>query len=98
MAAQAQSGNRGEVSEAVRHATAKLSQDLARTAQDAQAAASEFAAAVQHTVADLGEDAARQAVGAKHAVEARIRRHPITWVAAAAGAGALLGVILAGRR
>lgn len=105
MARAADIGNRGEVAEAVRHAAAKLSQDLSRTARDAQSAAAEFATAVQHEAEDLGErtiefgeQAARRARGASRAVQENVREHPITWVAAAAGAGAILGLLLARRR
>lgn len=102
--ARAETGNRGEVAEAVRHATAKLSQDLSRTARDAQAAAAEFATAVQHEAADLGErtiefseETVKRARGATKAVQQNVREHPIAWVAGAAGVGALVALLLARR-
>lgn len=105
MARAADVGNRGEVAEAVRHAAAKLSQDLSRTARDAQTAAAEFASAVQHEAEELGErtvefseEAVKRARGATKAMQRNVREHPISWVAAAAGAGAIIGLLLARRR
>jgi ElaB/YqjD/DUF883 family membrane-anchored ribosome-binding protein len=96
--AQAQTGNRGEVAEAVRHAAVKLSEDLSRTARDTQSAAAELATALRHTAADFGEETTKRALGVKHAAEEGVRRHPLTWVAAAGGIGALIGFLLANRR
>lgn len=103
--ARAEIGNRGEMSEAARHAAVKLSEDLARTARDAQAAAAELASAVQHEAVEFGERTVafgqRTMKGARRATEAvqeNVREHPITWVAAAAGAGAIIGLLLARRR
>jgi ElaB/YqjD/DUF883 family membrane-anchored ribosome-binding protein len=94
MTAQARGGDRGEINEAMRHATAKLSQDLARTAEDARSAAAELATAIGRWATDFGGEALSST---RRAVEARVRRHPITWVAAAAGLGALAGLLLARR-
>lgn len=96
--AQAQAGNRGEVAEAVRHAAVKLSEDLSRTARDTQSAASELATALRHTAADFTEETAGRARAATKAAQESVREHPLTWAAAAAGAGALIGFLLARRR
>lgn len=101
MVAQAQRANREEISEAVRHAAAKLSQDLARTAQDAQDAAAEFATAVGHSAQDFGGQAMTQAMtqarGATRTIQENMRAHPIAWGSAALGAGALIGLLLSRR-
>jgi ElaB/YqjD/DUF883 family membrane-anchored ribosome-binding protein len=97
MVAQAQRANREEISEAVRHAAAKLSQDLARTAQDAQDAAAEFATAVGHSAQDFGGQAMTQARGATRTIQENMRAHPIAWGSAALGAGALIGLLLSRR-
>jgi ElaB/YqjD/DUF883 family membrane-anchored ribosome-binding protein len=96
--AQAQSGNRGEVAEAVRHAAVKLSEDLSRTARDTQSAAADLASALRHTAADFGEETMERARAATKAAQENVREHPIAWAAAAAGAGALIGFLLAQRR
>ena len=96
--AQAQSGNRGEVAEAVRHAAVKLSEDLSRTARDTQSAAAELASALRHTAADFGEEAIERGRAATKAVRENVRKHPIAWATAAASAGALMGFLLAKRR
>jgi ElaB/YqjD/DUF883 family membrane-anchored ribosome-binding protein len=96
--AHAQTGNRGEVAEAVRHAAVKLSEDLSRTARDTQSAASELVTALRHTAADVTEEAAGRARAATRAVQVNVRQHPIAWAAAAAGAGALIGFLMAKRR
>lgn len=96
--AQAQSGNGGEVAEAVRHAAAKLSEDLSRTARDTRSAAEELAAALRHSAADLGEEAVQRARFASKVTQESVREHPVTWVAAAAGVGLLVGFLLASSR
>lgn len=93
--AQSQFGNRGEVAEAVRHAAVKLSDDLSRTARDTQSAAAELAGALRHTAADFGEETIERARMATKTVRANVREHPIAWAATAAGAGALVGFLLA---
>jgi ElaB/YqjD/DUF883 family membrane-anchored ribosome-binding protein len=92
--AQAQSGNRGEVAEAVRHAAKNLSEDLARTARDTQSAAAELTAALRHSTAEFSE----RARGAAKGLQRQVREHPIAWAAAAAGAGVLIGMLLLRRR
>lgn len=94
----AQSGNRGEVADAVRHAATMLREDLTRTARDTQSAAAELAAALRHGAADMSEEAITRARAATKATQASVREHPITWAAAAAGAGMLVGFLLASRR
>ena len=101
MATQAQTGNRlgnREVAEAMRHASAKLSQDLARTAQDAQEAAAELANAVRNSASDFGEETVTRARATTRAVQRGMREHPIAWGAAAIGVGALIGLLMASRR
>ena len=95
---QAQSGNRGEVAEAVRHAAVKLSEDLSHAARDAQSAAAELASALRHTAADFGEEAIERGRAATKAAQENMRQHPIAWTAAATGAGALIGFVMAKRR
>jgi ElaB/YqjD/DUF883 family membrane-anchored ribosome-binding protein len=92
--AQAQTGNRGEVAEAVRHAAKNLSEDLARTARDTQSAAAELTAALRHGATELREDAIERARGAVKTLHQQVREHPIAWTAAATGAGVLLGLLL----
>jgi ElaB/YqjD/DUF883 family membrane-anchored ribosome-binding protein len=96
--AQAHPANRGEVAEAVRHAAAKLSEDLSRTARDTQSAAAELTTALRHTAADFGEETLARARAATKAAQDNVRQHPIAWAAAAAGAGAVVGFLLANRR
>lgn len=96
--AQAQSGNRGEVADAVRHAATTLSEDLSRTARDTQAAAAELAAALRHSATGMSEEAVMRARAATRATQDSVREHPITWTAAAAGVGMLVGFLLASRR
>lgn len=96
--AQAHSGNRSEMAEAVRHAATKLSEDLSRTARDTQSAAAELSTALRHTAADFGEEAFERARTATKAAQDNVRQHPIAWAAAAAGAGAVVGFLLANRR
>jgi ElaB/YqjD/DUF883 family membrane-anchored ribosome-binding protein len=87
----------GEVSEAVRHAAAKLSNDLSRTARDAREAAEELSEALRHSASGVADKARARASAATHNVQEGVRTHPIAWLGAAAGAGALLSLLLASR-
>ena len=91
--AQTHTGN-GAINEAMRHAAVKLSQDLSKTTKDAQDAAAEFAEAVLHSASDIGEEAATVARDTSRVVRQNVREHPMVWVSAAAGAGALIGLLL----
>lgn len=92
--AQTHTGN-GAINEAVRHAAAKLSQDLSKTSKDAQDAAAEFASAVLHSATDMREEAAAVARDATRAAQQNVRERPLVWVSVAAGAGALIGFLAA---
>jgi ElaB/YqjD/DUF883 family membrane-anchored ribosome-binding protein len=94
-------GDISEVSDTVRHAATKLSDDLARTARDAREAADQLGAALRHsasTVASNVADKARaRASETTRDMQEGVREHPIAWLGAAVGAGALLTLLLTGR-
>ena len=105
MASRTEIGNGDEAAATMRRATSKLGKDLSRTAHDAGAAAAELATVVQHSAAEIGERtaefgkrAAASARGAAEDVHRVVREHPIASVVAAAGAGTLVGFLLARRR
>ena len=95
MAAETRSGDCSEINEAARRAATRLSQDLSRTAEDARSAVAELAQAIGREAMDSGGEALSRTRGA---MEERLRRHPITWVAGAASAGVLVGLLLGRRR
>jgi ElaB/YqjD/DUF883 family membrane-anchored ribosome-binding protein len=96
--AQVRLSNRGEIGEAVRHAAAKLGQDLSRTARDAQESASELTSAVRRSAADWADAAGTRMRAAIRSAQEGVRKRPIAWIVAASGIGALIGALLAGRR
>jgi ElaB/YqjD/DUF883 family membrane-anchored ribosome-binding protein len=88
----------GEVSEAMRQAATKLSSDLSRTARDAREAAEELGDALRHSAKDVAEKAQAQASETARGVRRGVREHPIAWLGAAAGAGALLSLLMSANR
>ena len=97
MASRRDMRNGDEVAETVRRATS-------RTALDARSVAGELATALQHSAAEIGERTAEfgkraveRARGAAANAQKTVREHPIAWLAAAAGAGTIIGLFLARR-
>lgn len=84
-----------EVSEAWRHSAAKISADLARTMKDAREAAEELSTAIRHSAGTVADSAVASTLETTHAVQKSFQRHPVAWVAGAAGVGALIGLLLA---
>jgi ElaB/YqjD/DUF883 family membrane-anchored ribosome-binding protein len=87
----------GEISEAMRHAATKLSNDLARTARDARDAADDLTEAVRHSAKDATDKARARATEMTGAMQSGVREHPMVWLGAAAGAGALISLLVAMR-
>ena len=87
----AQAADGGEISEAARHAAARLAQDLNRTADDARSAVAELAQAIGREASNSGGEALLRT---RSAIARRMRRHPLMWVAGATGIGVLTGLIL----
>ena len=90
--------NGHEVDQAMREAASKLSEDLARTARDARDAAEELGAALQRSAVDTVDRAKLQAKETKRSLRRGMREHPIAWLGAAAGAGALASLLMVARR
>jgi ElaB/YqjD/DUF883 family membrane-anchored ribosome-binding protein len=88
----------GEVAEAWRHSAQKISADLARTIRDAREAAEQLSDAVRHSAEGVSETAMLTTRQSADAVQTSVRRHPIAWLAGAAGVGALIGLVLASSR
>ena len=84
-----------EVSEAWRHSASKISADLARTMRDAREAAEELSRALRHSAEGVADSAVATSRETAHAVQKSFQRHPVAWVAGAAGVGALIGLLLA---
>ncbi len=87
-----------EVGEAMQHAATKLSDDLNRTARDAQEAAEELGEALRHSATEMAAKAKSRASEARQDVRRSVREHPIAWLGAAAGAGALVTLLVAAGR
>lgn len=87
-----------EVSEALRHSASKISADLARTMRDAREAAEELSQALRHSAEGVAHSAVESTRETAHAVQKSFHRHPVAWVAGAAGVGALIGLLLASSR
>ena len=86
--------NNSELAEALRHAAARLGQDLSQTAHDAREAAKDLAIAMGRAA---GEAALERTERASEALGASVRRNPALWLAAAAGAGAVLALWISHR-
>jgi ElaB/YqjD/DUF883 family membrane-anchored ribosome-binding protein len=88
----------GEVSDAMREAATKLSNDLARTARDAREAADDLGEALRHSAEDVADKARSNARIANRDFRRGVRDHPVAWLGAAAGAGALLSLLMVAGR
>jgi ElaB/YqjD/DUF883 family membrane-anchored ribosome-binding protein len=91
-------GASDEVNQAMRHAATKLSDDLARTARDAREAAEELGSALRHSASDVADKAKARATETTRGLRRGVRQHPIAWLGAAAGVGALAGLLMVARR
>lgn len=86
--------NDSEVGEALRHAAARLGQDLSRTAHDAREAAKHLVIAMGRAT---GEAALERTERASQALGASVRRNPALWLAGAAGLGAVVAIWISRR-
>ena len=91
-------GAGSEVTDAMRHAAGKLGDDLSRTAHDARGAAEEISDALRHSARDMAATAKSRARDAHRGLRRGVRDHPIVWLGAAAGAGALASLLLVANR
>jgi ElaB/YqjD/DUF883 family membrane-anchored ribosome-binding protein len=90
--------DRSEVAEAWRRSTTKLSADLERTARDAREAAAELSDALRRSAAGVADTAAEHVRDGAATVRQEVKQRPLVWLAAAAGAGAVIGMLLANSR
>ncbi|MEZ5959822.1 MAG: hypothetical protein R3C30_05275 [Hyphomonadaceae bacterium] len=87
-----------EITDAMRHAASKLGDDLSRTAHDAREAAEEISDALRHSAREMATNAKSRANAAHRGLRRGVREHPIAWLGAAAGAGALASLLLVASR
>ena len=86
-----------EVEDAIRNGAMRISHDLARTARDARKAAEDLGDALRHSAEDAAEEAQVRAGAAVRGVRRGVREHPLAWLGAAAGIGALAALVITAR-
>ena len=86
--------HRGDRSDAMRRAAAKVARKVSRAAEVAMEDAT---ITLQHSAKDLAERATKQSRLATRATRKSVRERPVAWISASVGAGLLLGALLTRR-
>jgi ElaB/YqjD/DUF883 family membrane-anchored ribosome-binding protein len=83
-----------DLGKTLKEAVNTLGADIAKTTYDADAAFRKTQRALNASVAHAFEDMGSQSAQAVEGLKEQVRQHPMTYVAAAAGIGLLVGFLL----